>query len=174
MGLPFTDELISAAIVVLVAASAGLSETSAIVGTMGNAVEGSITTMVDLPFIDELISAAIVVLVAASAGLSETSAIVGTMGNAVEGSITTMVDLPFIDELISAAIVVLVATNVGLSEIGTSVCTDVAMDTAIADVLVVVAIGVVVVATAGIRVTSLKPRVLCFLMDFAAEASTLP
>ena len=115
--------------------------------------------MVGLPFTNELISAAIVVLVAASAGLSETSAVVGTMGNAVEGSITIKVDLLFIDELVSAAIniVVLVATNVGVSEIGTSVCTDVAMDTAITDVVVVVvvvvAIGVVVVAAAGIRVT---------------------
>ena len=124
-----------------------------------------------LPFTDVLISAAIVVLVAASAGLSETSAVVGAMGNAVEGSITTMVDLPFIDELISAAVVVLVATNVGVSEIGTSVCTDVAMDTAITDVVVVVvvvvvvAIGVVVVAAAGIRVTSWEPRVVCFLKD---------
>ena len=75
-----------------------------------------------------------------------------------------MVELPFIDELISAAIVVLVATNVGVSEIGTSVCTDVAMDTDITDV-VVVAIGVVVVAAAGIRVTSWEPRVVCFLKD---------
>ena len=120
-----------------------------------------------LPFTDVLISAAIVVLVAASAGSSETSAVVGAMGNAVEGSITTMVDLPFIDELISAAIVVLVATNVGVSEIGTSVCTDIVMDTAITDVVVavvvVVAIGVVVVAAAGIRVTSWEPRVVCFL-----------
>ena len=172
MGLPFTDELISAAIVVLVAASAGLSETSAVVGAMGNAVEGSITTMVDLPFIDELISAAIVVLVAANAGSSEASAVVGAMGNAVEGSITTMVDLPFIDELISAAIVVLVATSVGVSEIGTSVCTDVAMDTAIADV-VVVAIGVIVVAAAGIRVTFWKPCVVCFVKNFA-DTSRLP
>ena len=62
-----------------------------------------------------------------------------------------MVDLPFIDELISAAIVVLVATNVGVSEIGTSVCTDVVMDTAIADV-VVVAIGVIVVAAFSLAV----------------------
>ena len=125
-----------------------------------------------LPCTDVLISAAIVVVVAANAGSSEASAVVGAMGNAVEGSITTMVDLPFIDELISAAIVVVVATNVGVSEIGTSVCTDVAMDTAITDVVVVVvvavvvvAIGVIVVAAAGIRVTSWEPRVVCFLMD---------
>ena len=126
--------------------------------------------MVGLPFTNELISAAIVVLVAASAGLSETSAVVGTMGNAVEGSITIKVDLLFIDELVSAAIniVVLVATNVGVSEIGTSVCTDVALDTAITDVVVVVvvvAIGVVVVAAAGIRVTFWEPCVVCFLKD---------
>ena len=131
--------------------------------------------MVGLPFTNELISAAIVVLVAANAGLSETSAVVGTMGNAVEGSITIKVDLLFIDELVSAAvnIVVLVATNVGVSEIGTSVCTDVAMDIAITDVVVVVvvAIGVVVVAASGIRVTSWEPRVVCFLKD---PANTSP
>ena len=131
--------------------------------------------MVGLPFTDELISAAIVVLVAASAGSSEASAVVGAMGNAVEGSITIKVDLPFIDELISAAIVVLVATNVGVSEIGTSVCTDVAMDTAITElvvvVVVVVAIGVVVVAAAGIRVTPWELRVVCFLKD---PANTSP
>ena len=143
---PFIDGLVSAAIVVLVAANAGLSETSA---------------------------AAIVVLVAAIAGLSETSAVVGAMGNAVEGSITTMVDLPFIDELISAAIVVLVATNAGISEIGTSVCADVVMDTAITDAVVVVvvvvvavvAIGVIVVAAAGIRVTFWEPCAVCRWKD---------
>ena len=170
--LPFTDELISAAIVVLVAANAGSSETSATVGAMGNAVEGSIMTMVDLPFIDELVSAGIVVVVAGDAGLSEASAIVDAMENTVEGSITIMVDWPFIDELISAAIVVVVATNAGASEIGTSVCTDVVMDTAIADV-VVVAIGVIVAASAGIRVTFWKPRVVCFLKD-AADTSAVP
>ena len=129
-----------------------------------------------LPFTDELISAAIVVLVAANAGSSEASAVVGAMGNADEGSITTMVDLPFIDELISASIVVLVATNVGVSEIGTSVCTDVSMDTAITDVVVVVvvvAIGVVVVAAAGIRVTFWKPRAVCILKD-PANTSAVP
>ena len=73
-------------------------------------------------------------------------------------------DLLFIDELISAAIVVLVATNAGVSEIGTFVCTDVSMYTAIADV-VVVAIGVIVVAAAGIRVTFWKPCVVCRWKD---------
>ena len=131
---------------------------------MGDAVEGSIIIMVDSPFIDGLVSAAIVVLVASNAGSSEASAVVGAMGNAVEGSITTMVDLPFIDELVSAAIVVLVATNVGVSEIGTSVCADVAMDTAITDV-VVVAIGVIVVAAAGIRVTLWEPCAVCRWKD---------
>ena len=81
-----------------------------------------------------------------------------------------MVELPFIDELISAAIVVLVATNVGVSQIGTSVCTDVAMDTAITDavvvvVFVVVAIGVIVVAAAGIRVTFWEPCAVCLWKD---------
>ena len=146
---------------------------------MGDAVEGSIIIMVDSPFIDELVSATIVVLVAANAGSSEASAVVGAMGIAVEGSITTMVDLPFIDELISAAIVVLVATNAGVSEIGTSVCADVVVDTAITDavvvvvvvvvvaigVIVVVAIGVIVVAAAGIRVTFWEPCAVCRWKD---------
>ena len=136
---------------------------------MGNAVDGSIIIMVDSPFIDELVSVGIAVLVAANAGSSEASAVVGAMGNAVEGSITTMVDLPFIDELISSAIVVLFATNAGVSEIGTSVCTDVDMDTAIADVVVVVAIGVIGVAAAGMRVTVWKPRVVCRWKDSADE-----
>ena len=138
---------------------------------MGDAVEGSIIIMVDSPFIGELVSAAIVVLVAANAGSPEASAVVGAMGIAVEGSITTMVDLPFIDELIFAAIVVLVATNAGVSEIGTSVCADVVMDTAITDavvvvvVVVVVAIGVIVVAAAGIRVTFWEPCAVCRWKD---------
>ena len=86
------------------------------------------------------------------------------MADAVEGSIVVVVDLPFVDELISVAIVVLVPTTAGISETGASVRTDVFMDTAIADVDVA-AIGVIVVVTAGIRITCWELRVVCFGKD---------
>ena len=92
------------------------------------------------------------------------------MGDAVDGTIAIMVDLPFIDEFISAGIVVLVAFSAGVSEGGASVCTDVVMDAAIADV-VVVAIGVIVVVAAGIRITCWEPRLVCFWKN---SADTLP